>query len=32
MAAQTLVDEAYTKVDVGVAITVGKDTGTVKYS
>ena len=33
MAAQTLVDEAYTKVDVGVAITVGKeDTNTVKYS
>ena len=33
MAAQTLVDEAYTKVDVGGAITVGKeDTNTVKYS
>ena len=33
MAAQTLVDEAYTKVDVGVAITVGKEnTNTVKYS
>ncbi len=33
MAAQTLVDEAYTKVDVGVDITVGKEnTNTVKYS